>query len=110
LQCRGLGDDEVVEVTAVTAAELRDSGAPYDVVLLGVKATGLPQAIADVAPAGGEETAMGPFLNGMAHLDALTSRFGAGPVLGGVVMIATTLDPDGAIVRLAPPGGRSGPA
>jgi 2-dehydropantoate 2-reductase len=110
LRVRGLGDDEVIKVNAVTAAELRDAGSPYDVVLLGVKATGLASAISDVAPAVGKETAIVPFLNGMAHLDALTSRFGAGPVLGGVVMVATTLDPDGSVVRLASPGGRPGPA
>jgi len=102
LRVRGLGSDEVVKVTAVTADELRAAGAAYDVVLLGVKAGGLAQAMSDMAPAVREETAIVPFLNGMAHLDALTGRFGTGPVLGGVVMVATTLDPDGTIVRLAP--------
>jgi 2-dehydropantoate 2-reductase len=102
LRVRGLGSEEVVKVTAVTADELRAAGAAYDVVLLGVKAGGLAQAMSDMASAVAEETAIVPFLNGMAHLDALAGRFGTGPVLGGVVMVSTMLDPDGTIVQLVP--------
>jgi 2-dehydropantoate 2-reductase len=38
-----------------------------------------------------------PFLNGIAHIDALEQRFGAGRVLGGVARIAATLRADGVI-------------
>ncbi|MGW1892760.1 ketopantoate reductase family protein [Streptomyces sp. NPDC002004] len=94
-----VGEDEVLTPRLVTAPEL--SG-PYDLVLLSVKATGLDRAIDDIAPAIGPRTAVMPFLNGMAHLDRLQARFGAGPVLGGVAKVLTTLNDDGDIVRLGP--------
>ncbi|MGW6564095.1 ketopantoate reductase family protein [Streptomyces sp. NPDC054975] len=75
---------------------------PYDLVLLSVKSTALEQAMEDVAPAVGPDTAIVPLLNGLAHLDALNARFGAARVLGGVAKVVTTLDDDGDIVRLAP--------
>jgi 2-dehydropantoate 2-reductase len=37
----------------------------------------------------------------MRHLDVLTAQFGADAVLGGVCIVATTLDNDGSIVQLA---------
>lgn len=98
LRLTGLGEEEVITPQLVTAAELTT---PYDLVLLSVKATTLRQAIDDVAPAIGPETSIVPLLNGMAHLDALTARFGAGPVLGGVARVITTLNAEGDIVRLA---------
>jgi 2-dehydropantoate 2-reductase len=76
---------------------------PADVVLLSVKATGLDQAIADFAPAVGPRTVVVPFLNGMAHLAMLNSRFGEPAVFGGVVLIATQLTDEGDIVQLSPP-------
>ncbi|MFJ3582383.1 ketopantoate reductase family protein [Streptomyces sp. NPDC090127] len=75
---------------------------PYDLVLLSVKSTALEQAMADVAPAVGPETAIVPLLNGLAHVEALNARFGAARVLGGVAKVVTTLDENGDIVRLAP--------
>jgi 2-dehydropantoate 2-reductase len=75
---------------------------PADVVLLSVKATALDQAIADFAPAVGPQTAVVPFLNGMAHLAVLSRRFGEQAVLGGVIMIATQLNDEGDIVQLTP--------
>ncbi|NUJ99588.1 ketopantoate reductase family protein [Streptomyces lunaelactis] len=94
-----LGEETVITPRLATAAEL---SAPYDLVLLSVKATALGQAIDDVAPAIGPQTAIVPFLNGMAHLETLNARFGAQPVLGGVAKLVTTLNADGDIVRLAP--------
>jgi 2-dehydropantoate 2-reductase len=38
----------------------------------------------------------------MAHLDTLNARFGKESVLGGVVKVATTVNENGDIVRLAP--------
>jgi 2-dehydropantoate 2-reductase len=99
LRIVGLGENQVIEPKLVTAAEL---SAPYDLILMSVKATGLAAAIEDVAPAVGPDTAIVPFLNGMAHVDALNARFGARAVLGGVVFVATTVDAVGDIVRLAP--------
>jgi 2-dehydropantoate 2-reductase len=54
------------------------------------------------APAVGPDTAILPLLNGMAHIDKLTARFGAGAVLGGQCLISSTLDPEGRILHLSP--------
>ncbi|RAG83289.1 oxidoreductase [Streptacidiphilus pinicola] len=69
--------------------------APYDVVLLSVKAGALDRSLDDLAPAVGPGTVIIPFLNGMAHLDAITRRFGADAALGGVVRVFGTLDDNG---------------
>jgi 2-dehydropantoate 2-reductase len=98
LRLTGL-DDEVITPAITTADAL---AGPYDLVLLAVKATALKQALDDLAPAVGPSTGVVPFLNGMAHLDALRDRFGAERVLGGVVRISTTVGADGEIVRFAP--------
>ena len=74
---------------------------PYDVVLLAVKAYTLEAAMDDFAPAVGAQTVIVPFLNGMRHIDLLVGRFGEAPVLGGVCVVATTLDAEGGIVQLA---------
>jgi 2-dehydropantoate 2-reductase len=98
LRLAGL-DDETITPRIVTTDAIEG---PYDVVLLAVKAAALKQALDDLAPAVGPRTVVVPFLNGMAHVDALRARFGDGPVLGGVVKIAATIGDDGEIVRLAP--------
>ena len=82
----------------VTAGEI---DAPYDAVLLGVKAYSLDAAIDDFAAAVGPETMIIPTLNGMRHIDILEERFGKEPVAGGVCKVAATIDPDGRIVQLA---------
>ncbi|MER6567518.1 ketopantoate reductase family protein [Streptomyces sp. NPDC001093] len=99
LRLVGLGHEEVVTPQLVTAAELDTQ---YDVVLLSVKATGLSQAMDDLAHAIGPTTVIVPFLNGMAHLDLLNERFGKEAVLGGVVKVVTSLNADGDIVQSAP--------
>ena len=73
---------------------------PYDLVLLSVKAYSLDAAMADLAPAVGPETAILPVLNGMRHLDALSSRFGPERVLGGVAQIPAALGPEGQVRHL----------
>jgi 2-dehydropantoate 2-reductase len=75
--------------------------APYDAVLLGVKAYSLDAAIADFAAAVGPATMIMPMLNGMRHVDVLEERFGKEAVVGGVCKVATTIDPEGRIVQLA---------
>jgi 2-dehydropantoate 2-reductase len=99
IRLTGQGPDEVVRVTVVTAGEI---DGPYDLVLLTVKNGALDSAMDDMAPAVGPSTLIVPFLNGMSHLARLNQRFGAGAVLGGVVIVATTVNQDGDIVRLAP--------
>jgi 2-dehydropantoate 2-reductase len=95
----GQDPDEVVTAPVVTAGEI--DGA-YDLVLLTVKNGALESAMDDMAPAVGPGTLVLPFLNGMSHLDRLNQRFGVSAVLGGVVIVATTVNQHGDIVRLTP--------
>jgi 2-dehydropantoate 2-reductase len=95
----GAGAGQALRPNLVMAGELTE---PADVVILSVKATALDQAIADFAPAIGPQTAVVPFLNGMAHLTVLSKRFGEPAVLGGVIEVATQLNDEGDIVQLAP--------
>jgi 2-dehydropantoate 2-reductase len=81
----------------VTADELADD---YDLVLFSVKAYGLAQAVADIAPAVGTDTMILPVLNGMRHLDLLIERYGERAVLGGVCIVAAMVEPDGSIRQL----------
>jgi 2-dehydropantoate 2-reductase len=90
--------DATLTPNLVLAGEI---GAPFDVVVLTVKAYGLAGALADMAPAVGPDSVIVPTLNGMAHIDQLSARFGATPVLGGVCQVATMLDEQGRIVQLA---------
>jgi len=76
-------------------------GGPYDVLFLSVKAYALTQAIEDFGPAMGAQTMILPMLNGMAHLDVLTKRFGAQRVIGGECRVSVQLDRNGAIRQLA---------
>jgi 2-dehydropantoate 2-reductase len=86
--------------TIVTNPKLVLTGAidaPYDAVLLSVKAYSLDEALDDIAPAVGPETMIVPLLNGIRHIDVLAARFGERAVLGGVSTVSTTLDADGSI-------------
>ncbi|MHB1304100.1 MAG: 2-dehydropantoate 2-reductase [Acidiphilium sp.] len=91
------GDIALTPKLAVTGEPL----APFDAVLLTVKAFALKAAMADMAAAVGPETMILPVLNGMKHVDMLVERFGGKPVIGGVCRIAATLDAEGRIVQLA---------
>jgi 2-dehydropantoate 2-reductase len=72
----------------------------YDLILLCVKAYSLDKAIRDFAPAVGPDTMILPLLNGMRHLEVLSSHFGEEPVIGGTCRIAVDVDNDGRIVQL----------
>lgn len=74
---------------------------PYDAVLVTVKAYSLEAALDDFAPAVGPRTAILPTLNGMKHVDVLTSRFGKDAVAGCVCKIAATIDAQNRIAQLA---------
>lgn len=97
LQIKSPHGDLAFKPKVTTAAALKH---PFDAVLLAVKAFALEEALADLAPAVGAETMIVPFLNGMRHMEALVDRFGERPVLGGVCVVATMLDPEGRIVQL----------
>jgi 2-dehydropantoate 2-reductase len=88
----------VLRPTVVTAGELT---AGYDAIVLAVKSDNLEGAMADIEPALRPPAVIIPFLNGMAHVEALTGRFGPA-VLGGVLRIATQGEDDGTIRVLTP--------
>lgn len=75
---------------------------PYDVIVLAVKAYTLDSALEDMAAAVGPNTMIMPLLNGMHHVDAITQRFGAGKLVGGVCKINAELDGQGRIVQRGP--------
>lgn len=95
--------DAHLEPDVVTPQEFatrasRGEEAPFAVVLVTVKAAGLPWAIDAVAPAIGPETLIVPLLNGLAHADAFAEAYGPQRVLAGAQRIVTSLDGDGDVV------------
>jgi 2-dehydropantoate 2-reductase len=72
----------------------------FDVVILTCKAYDLDDAMASIAPAVDRGAAVLPLLNGLSHLEALNTRFGADRVLGGLAKIAATVTSDGTIRHL----------
>ncbi|MBV8636664.1 MAG: ketopantoate reductase family protein [Candidatus Eremiobacteraeota bacterium] len=97
LEIRSPHGNATIAPNIVTAREL---SAPYDLILLAVKTYALEQAIRDFTPAMGERSAVLPVLNGMRHIDVLSASFGASRVIGGVCVVATTLDDQGRILQL----------
>jgi 2-dehydropantoate 2-reductase len=91
------GDVNLPAPLTIAAEDLHE---PFDLVLLSCKAYDLPGAMDSVAAAVGPKTVVLPLLNGMAHLQALEARFGAGRILGGLCLISSALNPDGAVVHL----------
>jgi 2-dehydropantoate 2-reductase len=89
--------DATLTPKLVTAGTIE---APYDAVLLTVKAFSLDAALDDLAPAVGPETMILPVLNGMKHVDTLIARFGQPAVVGCVCKVATLVDGQGRIVQL----------
>ena len=75
---------------------------PFDVVFVSVKAYALARATEDFAPGVGSGTTIVPLLNGIAHLETLSARFGAERVMGGTCLITATLDGDGRVLHLLP--------
>jgi 2-dehydropantoate 2-reductase len=91
------GGIEIANPPVVLAENLRQ---PFDLILLSCKAYDLDGAIASFTPAVGPGTAILPLLNGMRHMEALDSQFGANRVIGGLCIISTTLDSEGRILHL----------
>jgi 2-dehydropantoate 2-reductase len=105
LAARGLAIREpagafTVPARTVQAGEVRGA---YDVVLLACKSYDLESALEAIAPAVGPGTAILPLLNGLAHIDALSARFGAGATLGGLAVVYAAMTADGEIERGATP-------
>ncbi len=93
------GDVELPDPPTVLTADLH---VPYDLILLSCKAYSLEQAMVDMAPAVGPQTAIVPLLNGIRQLDLLEEKFGAQHVLGGQCLIPVTLDERGVVHHLSP--------
>jgi 2-dehydropantoate 2-reductase len=92
------GEETVVPVRLISAG---DTAREFDVILLAVKAYQLEAAIEDFAAYVSGTSMILPVLNGMQHVDALRSLFGAPRVIGGVARLATTLDERGRILDQA---------
>ncbi|MGH8753505.1 MAG: 2-dehydropantoate 2-reductase, partial [Burkholderiales bacterium] len=74
----------------------------YDFVILACKAYDLESATSAIAPAVEKGTTILPLLNGVAHMEMLSKKFGAERVLGGSCQIAATLTENGKIHHLYP--------
>ena len=85
------------KVATVVAGEVKPG---YDVVMFTCKSYDLEDAIAAIAPAVGPHTAVIPFLNGLRHLERLDAAFGRERVVGGIALIAATLNAQGEILHL----------
>jgi 2-dehydropantoate 2-reductase len=91
------GEAERIPVRVTTVGQV---GAPFDVVVIAVKAFALDSALDDLGAAVGPDTVLAPFLNGLRHVDVLRSRYGDRRTYGGVCYVATELRPDGTIIQL----------
>jgi len=94
LQIESPFGDAQLAVKTVVAPDLAPN---YDAVILTCKAYDLEAAMAAVAPALAPSGYVLPFLNGIAHIDALNQRFGQHRVLGGTAKIQSALTSNGAI-------------
>ncbi|MEV6493771.1 ketopantoate reductase family protein, partial [Actinoplanes sp. NPDC051633] len=88
--------ESVVKPHLVTAETL---DGVYDLVILAVKSYTLDEALRDVTPAVGPDSAVVPLLNGMRHLATLTGAFGPDRAYGGVCRIHAMLTDDGDVVQ-----------
>ena len=93
------GDVTLKNPPVVQADTIKDK---FDAVLLSCKAYDLDDAVKSLALAVGEKTVIIPLLNGMRHLDVLDKHFGASRVLGGLCLIAVTLNKEREVVQLGP--------
>jgi 2-dehydropantoate 2-reductase len=98
LRLASQGGTRTVRTAVVTADELTSG---YDAIVLAVKSSALQSVMDDIGPAAKPPAVILPFLNGIAHVEALVGRFGSA-VLGGVLRVATQVADDGAIRVLAP--------
>jgi 2-dehydropantoate 2-reductase len=99
LRIRSPHGDFTVSARTILADAVNEE---FDLVLLAVKSYSLDEAMDQFAPAVGPSTAILPVINGLSHIETLSTRFGADRVLGGMAMISATLDADGRIVQLFP--------
>jgi 2-dehydropantoate 2-reductase len=97
LRIESVYGNTTLRVSSILAGDLQPR---YDVVLLTCKAYDLESSIDAIAPGLAPGGCVVPFLNGIAHLDALNARFGRERVLGGTAQIGITLTRDGLVKHL----------
>ena len=86
--------DATIPVQTMQAGDQAD---PFDVIVLTNKAYGLEGALDAIASYVDDRTGILPFLNGVAHYDAVDARFPDAVRLGGVAQIPANLAPDGTV-------------
>lgn len=92
----------VTRSTTVRTVAHHTLQAPFDIVIVAVRAAAVPAAIEDMAAAVGPGTAIVPIVNGVAHLDALVARFGSQRVLGAAAKLMVSKRENGVIVEIRP--------
>lgn len=100
LSLRSVHGDWSGPVDVVTAKDLARKHEPFDLVVIACKSYDLPGVLDALAPAVGADTAVLPFLNGLAHLSEIAKRFGDARSWGGVAHIGATTDGPGRIVHM----------
>jgi 2-dehydropantoate 2-reductase len=93
------GGTHATQVTAVTKANLHSA---FDIIIVGVRAAAVPDALTDIAAAVGPTTLIIPVVNGLAHLHTMVERYGSARVCGGVATMATSMTRDGIIEETRP--------
>lgn len=91
------GDMHLTDIKYLRAEEIKNT---YDLIIVSCKAYSLQNCMDSFAPAVGENTMILPVLNGIAHIDMLSQRFGKQHILGGLALISATLDRQGQILHL----------
>ncbi|MGI9658988.1 MAG: ketopantoate reductase family protein [Gaiellaceae bacterium] len=90
--------------TSIAATSETKSVGPCDAVILCVKAYHVNEIAPTLAPLMGEDTAVVPVQNGVAHLEPLCDAVGAEHVLGGAAFVFATVTEPGLVVHSAGPG------
>lgn len=93
---------EPLHVARVNATDDAHSVGPVDLVMLCVKLWDTEAALEQIRPLVGAQTAIVSFQNGVLKDQALRAAYGAGPVMGGVGYVATTIDRPGMIRQTGP--------
>lgn len=92
---------EPLHVPRVNATDVAHSIGTVDLVMLCIKLWDTDAALDQIRPLVGSHTTIISFQNGVLKDRAVQAIYGAGPVMGGVGYVATTIDRPGVIRRPA---------
>ena len=104
LQSAGLRVESPLGDISLRSVQATDDPArigPVDVILVGVKAWQVSQAAREMRPLVGPKTIVVPLQNGVEAAPELAAELGAGPVLGGLCRISSSLVEPGRLRHLA---------